>query len=92
MSKNYMVTTETGARYFLDFRRGFWKYDHKYKQTERLTRFKVAVTDYPGLPWESPQDWRDATEPVLGKRLYVSSRKAWRISTPVASYKEVEED
>lgn len=95
MTSHYRVVTESGAVYLLDFQEGFWKYDDD--DWERLYKFKVAAHSEDdqrlGYPSSYPEHWNDATEPQVGRRMYMSNGKMhdWRISTPVVSVEEVAE-
>lgn len=86
----YLAITASGAEYRIDTESGFWR--HRDDPLERIWEFQVGP-DEVHLPWtdEGKAQWEIATEPVIGKRMYLSSREVWRISTPVVSV-EVYED
>lgn len=84
----FEVLTESGADYWIDTDDGFWS--HRQQNVDSLVIFKVATVEEPGLPWAALDDWEAASEPVVGRRLYVSSMNYWRISTPVVSFRDVD--
>lgn len=84
----FEVTTESGADYWIDTDDRFWS--HRQQNVDRLGVFKVALVATPGLPWAAPDDWADASEPVVGRRMYLSSMNYWRISTPVAEFRDID--
>lgn len=87
--RSWKATTETGTTYTRT--RGFVVVDSKRhgKTTIRLWSIMVALVDEDavtlGTPWDNPEQWAVADEPVIGRRLYVSGRDEWRISTPIVS-------
>lgn len=99
-TNQYRVTTESGAIYLLDFQEGFWKHrehqdddwERRDDNWERLYTFRVPDNDgrITSYPWDGY--WHDATEPMAGRRMYVTNGKmhGWRISTPVVTIEEVE--
>lgn len=84
----YEVVTESGADYWIDTEALFWS--HRQLNVDRLWNLKSALTDNPDLPWITPDEWETVTAPVVGRRMYVSSRDYWRLTTPVVSVREAD--
>lgn len=91
----YEAHTKSGAIYVIDTTEGYWSHansDGVIDTRESLLVFKVnTVSVEPGEkvlpPWvpDNP-DWVDATEPVIGKHMYLvggPSGGVWRLSTAV---------
>ena len=78
----YTVKTKT-SEYVID-RDNFWWWRNGYPG--RIFDFKTAL-EPEVLPWNDPDGevWKDARIPEVGKRMYLTSREQWVISTEVVS-------
>ena len=90
MGKRITAITESGADYVLTD--GFVY--HRGYNMGKVWGMKSAHADVGVLPWDNGGDeaWEDVTFPVVGERLYVGTRDEWRISTPIVTITEENED
>jgi hypothetical protein len=82
--------TESGSRYRIQLERGLWmkiSHDGYRSGAERAWSMKVGTSLT--RPWQHPEDWEDATKPVVGKHLYLASKDVWYVSTPIQKITEV---
>lgn len=79
ISPTITAITETGSRYDIDTRRGFWRKNEG--GWEKLWSLQVG-TDYT-TPWTDPESWHDSPQPIVGQHLFVSAKDLWWRSTPV---------
>lgn len=84
MKQRITVTTESGAEYeWTEIGEHWW---HRGYDMGVLRVVKAAeqepVDEY---PFFDSKQWATATEPIIGRRLYLSGDEQWRISTPVAT-------
>lgn len=90
----YEAHTKSGAIYTIDTDEGYWSHagsDGVIDTMEKLFVFKINTVgiEEENLqpPWLSgTTHWEDATEPVIGKHMYLvggPSGGVWRLSTAV---------
>jgi hypothetical protein len=84
--------TYSGRVYRIDIEQGRWsrfpKTGERHEVTVRLWGLKVGTTlDF---PWNAPDEWEDATAPVVDKHLFITSRDIWFVSTKVKAIIPVE--
>ena len=89
MSKKITAITESGADYVLVD--GFVY--HRGYNMGKVWGMKSAPADVEVMPWgEGSEVWADVIFPVVGERLYVRTRNEWRITTPIVSITEEENE
>lgn len=86
------ATTETGAYYVIDNEGQFWR------KNEGPTQRTWSMKTLPAEPWFN--NWHDAyaalsevdetDTPVVGERLYISSRDEYYLSTVIVAIEECE--
>lgn len=84
--------TSTGSRYRIDLDRKFWSKIDKYgnrHQTESIWELKIGTELK--WPWDAPDSWEFATQPEIGKHLFLASKDVWWASTPIVEILEVDD-
>ena len=89
------VVTESGSIYEFDFDKGFWR-----KPSQSLAWYKIYwcfsfIKDediaefFKGI---LPVEFDRIEEPVIGKRMYISGKDHWWVTTPVVDILFVENE